>query len=254
MKLSEYGESLAYDIAFWMQGLDSSPPQELGVLSLELSDKLRSMAIVTLLVKADTDFFLHNLIRSARAREIYLQRVKGAGLLEDHHRVLGRYEPLLDAIAAADWDRMARIRALSPADYRPGHEYEDDHWYARILHDLASSAPDEAQLPAMLEAFEKALGGLTPARLEVGRALAARDQAAFDAAIEALLDQHAAQIESDKERGKLEDPVVIAQRQVSVEALAILRLAERRGLTTQTEYRYCPSLAREPMVAPFPGE
>ncbi|HXU83822.1 MAG TPA: Imm49 family immunity protein, partial [Polyangia bacterium] len=240
MKLSEYGESLAYDVAFWMQGLDGSPPAQLGSLSLELSDKLRSLAIVTLLVKASTDFFLHNLIRSARAREIYLQRVQAEGLPDDHHRVLGRYEPLLDGIAAADWTRVEHIRALSPPDYRPGHEYEDDHWYARILHELAAPAPDEAGLPAMLESFEKALQGLTPARLEVCRALAARDQQAFDAAFEGLLDQQAAQIEEDKKRGKLEDPVVIAQRQVSIEGLAILRLAERRGLTTATEYRYCP--------------
>ena len=52
----------------------------------------------------------------------------------------------------------------------------------------------------------------------------------------------------------MEDPEIVAQRQVFVEGLAILRLAERRGLTTQAEYQYCPSLARVPMRTPFPGE
>ena len=46
-----------------------------------------------------------------------------------------------------------------------------------------------------------------------------------------------------------------AQRRLMiVEGLALLRLAEQRGLTTESDYRYCPSLARRPMEIPFPGE
>jgi hypothetical protein len=256
MKLAEQGEELALELAFWLQGLDNpqAKAESLGKLSLELGEKLRALAIITLLVKAESDFFFHNLIRSARAREIYLQRVKAAGLLEDHHRVLGRYQPVLDAIAAGDLERVRRIRALSPAEFRPGHEYEDDHWYAQVLHELCEATPDEGKFPAMLEAFDKSLGGVDPSRLQVCQALVARDQDGFAAAFEALLAQHTAQIAKDKARGKLEDPATVAQRQVFVEGLAVLRLAERRGLTTLGDYLYCPSLARVPMVAPFPGE
>ena len=57
MKLAEYGSTLAYEVAFWMQGLidPEYPIEKLGKLSLDLSDKFRAMAIMVLLVKADSD-------------------------------------------------------------------------------------------------------------------------------------------------------------------------------------------------------
>jgi hypothetical protein len=48
------------------------------------------------------------------------------------------------------------------------------------------------------------------------------------------------------ERGQLEDVHVLAQRHVSIEGLALLRLADRRGIPTEREYLFCPSLARLP--------
>ena len=47
MLLNEYGEDLAYEIAFWMQGLANPdyPFDELGKLSMEVSSKLRALAI-----------------------------------------------------------------------------------------------------------------------------------------------------------------------------------------------------------------
>jgi hypothetical protein len=256
MELGDYGESLAYDIAFWIQGLDNDayPAAKLGRLSLELSEKLRALAIITLLVKAEPDYFYHNLIRSGRAREIYLRRVRDAGLLEDHHLVLGRYEPLLDAVAAGDFELARRIRALSPAQYRPGHEYADDHWYAQLIHELSESAPEPSRLTVGLAELEAALEGRTPARLDVCRALVNRDQDLFDASFADQLASRAEEITREKARGKLEDPPVAAQRSVYIEGLALLRLAEQRGLTTASEYSYCPSLARVQMVTQMPDE
>ena len=52
--------------------------------------------------------------------------------------------------------------------------------------------------------------------------------------------------------GQLEDVHVLAQRHVSVEGLALLRLAGRRGIPTAREYLFCPSLARLPASEPCP--
>ena len=254
MKLADYGESLAHDVAFWMLGMDdpSYPPERLGKLSLEISTKLRALAIITLLVKAESDYFFHNLIRSGSIRETYLRRVIAAGLLEDHHRSLGRFDPLLDLIAARAFGDVRRIEALSPAEFRPGHEYEDDYWYASILHEMCKESPDESRIGSLLDCFEKALDGMGKTRLDLCRALAARDQESFSRSFQGLLSRHASQIAKDRERGILEEPAILAERQIFIEGLAVLQLAELRGLTTDEEYPYCPSLARVPMLIPFP--
>jgi hypothetical protein len=95
-------------------------------------------------------------------------------------------------------------------------------------------------------------GSEPSARLDVTRALVRRDAAAFEEALASLLDNFEQRIEQAKARAQLEEPVTLAQRQICVEALALLRLAGLRGLPTAKEYRYCPSLARGPLSVPFP--
>lgn len=256
MQLSDYIDLLSYDAAFWMAGLNNPdyPVAQLGGLSLEVSGKLRAMAILTILVRNDCTLFYHNLIRSAGVRVTYLERLKREGVNDDHHQASGRYEALLDAIAANDFDLARKIVELSPKEWRTGHEYEDDYCYAQIFHRFAQETPPEQEIAPLLAQFETYMDGQPGARLDICKALLKKNQSDFDEAFDALLNEREAKIIADKERGQLEEPIVIANRLVFVEGLAILRLAEIRGLTTQQEYKYCPSLARVPMQTPFLGE
>ena len=257
MKLEDYIEPLAYDAAFWLAGLKDpdTPVERLGVLSIDVCAKLRAAAIIVLLTRGDPDGFHHNLIRSARARETYLSRVHTAGRFDDHHYASGRYDGFADAVAAGEMSLARRLAALSPADWRQGHEYEDDYLYAQLLHALAADPPPDAQaLAPLLRRFELYLDGEANPRFDVCRALAGRDQGAFDTAFEDLLAARDLEIAAAKKRGQLEEPPVVAERMVFVEALAVLRLATLLGLQTEPDYRFCPALARAPMVKPFPGE
>jgi hypothetical protein len=256
MTLQEYLEPLSYDIAFWLAGVTdpASPLEGLGALAQEVSYKLRAAAVIVLLTKGDADGFYHNLIRSGRVRETYLRRVAAAGRLDDHHYASGRYGGFTDAVAAGEWVLAGRIAAASPPDFRDGHEYEDDYCYAQILHRLATPAPPEDEIARFIERFEAYLDGDPSPRFDLCKALAQTDQAAFDAAFEDLLAQRDNEIAAAKARGQVEEPPVVALRMVYVEGLAVLRLAEARGLQTEPDYRFCPALARAPMVKPFPGE
>ena len=255
MELAEYGPMFAVDIAFWRQGFidPACPVEQLGKLSVELSEKFRAIAIMALLVGADSDLFHHHLIRSGLIRKSYLERLQKKGITGDHHQCSGRYEPFLDAVAADDFDLAKAIANLSPVEMQKGHEYEDDFCYARILHGIASEAGN-GEIRPLLEQFEAYLKGEASARFDAAKALANRDQQAFEEAFEALLAEQEERIRANIKRGQLEEPGVIANRLVFVEGLALLRLAEKQGLTTELEYRYCPSLARVPMTRPFPGE
>lgn len=255
MRLGDYLPTLAHDIAFWLAGVQDPdyPLTQLGDLSLSVSKKLRAAAVIVLLAKTDVDTFFHNLIRSGRTREAYLRRLSDAGVTSDHHQASGRFDPLLDSIAAGEFDLANRIGVLSPQHWMQGHEYEDDFWWSRLLFLLVQDAPQGELERCHLE-VERVFSEQPPARLAIGHSLVDRDQNRFDSAFDALLDEHEERIASDKRRGQLEEPEVIALREVSIEGLAILRLADRRGLSTRADYRYCPSIARLPMTKPFPGE
>jgi hypothetical protein len=256
MRLEEYSETLAYEVAFWAQGLTNPkyPLAEMGALSLDLSRKLRALAIMALVVGGSTDSFCHNLIRSGLGRLAYLKRLQASGQRSDHHWCSARYEPFLDALAAGDFALAREIIALSPSEFRDGHEYEDDYSYAQILSCWVAQPSRDSEVPGLLDRFAQYVEDQPNARLAVCRALAARDQTAFDEAFADVLLARDLEIEAAKTRGQLEEPHVVALRRVFVEGLAILRMAELRGLSTEREYRYCPSLAREPMRMPFPGE
>jgi hypothetical protein len=256
VKLREYIDPLAYDAAFWMAGINNPayPLDQLGTLSLEVSEKLRTMAIIVLLTKGDSDTFYHDLIRSGVCREVYLRRCQAEGLLEDHHRASGRYEPLLDALAAGDFALAQKIAALSPTDWMSGHEYEDDYCWAQILHAFVLGRPQAGGLPDLIARLDVVLDGAPSSKLVVARALEQGNEEDFDAAFDTLLRERERRIEADIARGQFEKPKVVAERQVFIEGLALLRLAETKGLHLQPEYLFCPALARRPMITPFPGE
>lgn len=256
MRLGDYLEPLALDVAFWLSGIKSPdyPLQALGDISLEVCEKLRAVAIIQLLVDAQSDLFYHNLIRSGVLWNEYLARCRAEQREDDHHCVSGRLEPFFDAVAAGDLALAGRIAALVPGEWQRWREYEDDHCYAQVLHRWVLAAPPEDEIDPLLDRFEAYLEGRSSARLAVCRALSARDQSAFDEAFDALLEDRSEQIEAAKVRGQLEEAPVVAQRQVFIEGLAVLRIAQARGLVTRADYRFCPSLARVQIRAPFPGE
>ena len=88
-------------------------------------------------------------------------------------------------------------------------------------------------------------------RIKILRALTTTDQAAFDKAFKFLLSARTKTLKEDDAGDEL---IVETQSKIYVEGLAILRLADMRGFTTETKYKYCPAIARLPMVEPFPEE
>lgn len=256
MKLSDLLDALAYDIAFWMTAYQNPdyPLDQLGDVTENVTEKLRAVAIIVLLGHGDSDAYYHNLMRSARCRLAYLQRCRAAAREREHHQASSRLGGYLDAVAAADFFTARQIVAVSPTDWFEGHEYEDDYCFAQIAHGLIAAQPDNERLTALFERFEKALGDRKDARLAVTKGIFERNAGEFAAAVEDLVEQRTGEIEADIARRRIEEPVMMALRQVYVDGLALLRIAERLKLPLQSDYLYMPSLARVPMRRPFPGE
>ncbi|ACB36326.1 hypothetical protein Lcho_4074 [Leptothrix cholodnii SP-6] len=255
MELADHAEALAYDTAFWLLGFEADEGHEVGQqgrASVELCAKLRALAIMALLTTGESDKFLHNLVRSGRVREAYLRRMKQAGRTDDHPLASGRMHGLIDAIASGDHALAHRIAWASPRSFQPRREYEDDFCCAQVLHRLVHGVQAASVYQPFFERYEAALEGQPSARLEVLRALVSREQARFDAAFEALLQERHDSLAADLARCQLETPQVVAERRVYIEGLALLRLAIAQGLKTERDYLYCPAGARLPMRTPVP--
>lgn len=247
-------DELACDAASWLTGLydPEFPIAELGAVADKASHRLRALACVQLLGSGNADNFHHNLIRSGMARKHYLQRCLEANALDDHFRGSGRYLAFCDALAAGDIELARHIAILSPVSILRGHEYLDDHCYGCILHFILLDRREEAR--ALLGPFLDFLEGQANGRYLISTALLAGSQIDFDRAFETLLQDRQNEIAENVKRGEIESPHIVAGRRVFIEGLAILRLAEHLGLKTETEYLFCPSIARVPMEKPFPGE
>ena len=189
-------------------------------------------------------------MRSADARITFLERLQREGITEEYYLASGRYGPLVDAVAAGDFESARRIAELSPDALQLG-EYDDDYHYAQALHRLVQGDPPVDEVESIADDLETFLNGEPSARLDVVRALIRRDQDAFDRAFEDLIYDFEESVRKAKERAQLEEPTILAQRVVFVEGLAILKLAQMQRLETASEYPYCPSLARRPMQVPL---
>jgi hypothetical protein len=166
---------------------------------------------------------------------------------------ISRTEAVFDAVVAAA-PRLAReIVDLSPTDWMPDGEYEDDFCYYAFLHGVLAdpTLARPAQLVALADRFEGVLAGEPSPRLALCRALLAHDPDRFADAFEALL----AQRERDVGASRLsDDPSAEPRRHVFIEGLALLRLAADAGLPTAPGHRTCPDLARSLVAGPLPDD
>jgi len=251
--LADALESLAYEAAFWMQGVEDPGYRidELGAASKLVADNLRACAIILLSTRASVDGFLHNLIHASHTQCKYLERAQ-LEAPDDHFFAASRYSAVTDSLAANNLELARSATALFPSEFRDGHEYLDDYLFARALSGLVRGEIAKNDLMEMEARFESYV--LEPdARMDTLCAIHSRSTEYFEESFDALLQQREATIRAAINRGQLETPVILANRRVYVEGVAILNLAIRYGCRTQNEYSQCPSLARQAMRTPFAG-
>jgi len=243
-------EDLASHVAFCLENVrhPACTLAAAGRFYEEAAEALRAHAILRLLIDADEAGFSNDLVMSGQARRGYLRRCARDGYA-DYFLALSRSGSLIDAVAAGDLPLAVEIFRLSPPAFRKGDEYEDDFHWQRFLGLLLSGAP-ATELDASLQALDAAAEG-AGAKLDVARALRARDAEAFDGAFRALLAEREAANAEDAARADEEVPVAVGT-QVYVEGIAVLKLARHLGIPIEPEYPMCPTLALVPQPPATP--
>lgn len=215
----------------------------------ELASRLfQGIAICDLLTGLEPQGFRTNLLRSVHARIHFLRKSRQQGNLADRRLALSRTEALFDVLVAGHDGLRDDLIRLSAHPFDATWEYEDDHLAWRWMQELSTDASD-ATLQATQRQHRAALGRPVDARHRALAALTARDAAAFEDALLALMHELEGLAQARQER--LLEPDLDACLQwprsfVSIEGLALLALAARRGLAVDGAFPLCPDAARLP--------
>jgi hypothetical protein len=169
----------------------------------------------------------------------------------DEAKVTGLGLPFLDAVAAGDLDCAAEIARRSRHTWARGEEYEEDFLFHEFLMRRFFLDAPPAELEALLARWKVALQGSDDPRLDACRALQDRDAPGFGRALAAYLAERADDLSEAAEGGGLAPELAATEGELSVEGVALARLADRVGLATAEDYPRVPSVAREPPARPF---
>jgi hypothetical protein len=230
------------------------PIRELGGELERLSEYFQALGVAHLLESTDQERFRENLVRSGHGRRYFLRKSHEENNNGDSRLALGRTEAFLCVLAAGNLNLAREIANLSVNTWHPDWEYEDDFCYFLFLHRFVQEeAKARAELADLLSKFEKALEGGRSPRLDVCKALFTGDNDALRAALSALMEQRNEEMVEARERNLERDPtacVCWARSFVSIEGLALLRVAELAGMSPLEpgeELPLCPALAMLPL-------
>lgn len=233
--LSAYRENAAYEAAVLLPRVSGSgiDPDDL----LAFSTQCRIRGVASLLLDGLSEPLHRELCRSGRAL-LYLLSQTG-----ETAPGTGQLSPFFDAVAAADWDCARDIAERAPRVWRPGEEYEDDFLYIHFLmrHVILGAPASESE--GVLTRWASVLDGAEDLRFDVARALFARSGSELDAALHTLLEAEQLKSRRLSRAGALGQEIVATLAHVSVEGLALVRLAQSLGLATASHYPGVPTLA-----------
>ncbi|MFY0562676.1 Imm49 family immunity protein [Archangium lansingense] len=165
--------------------------------------------------------------------------------MDEGAKRLGKSRPFFDAVAAGDYEGAALIARHSRRSWAQGEEYEEDFLFVDFLMKLFFLDAPARDCEALLERYEACLQGAEDLRLDICKALLSADSEAFNEALERFLEARKDSLEEMAETQTFPEEMRATEWNLSVEGVALARLAERKGLRTEEEYLHVPSLARE---------
>lgn len=184
--------------------------------------------------------FLSCLHHSGRAFAHFLEK------MDEDSKLTSRCLPFFDAVAAGDSEGASQVARHARRTWARGLEYEEDFLFVEFLMQHFFLGASQADCAALLERYERSLQGTDDCRLELCRALLVKDSRMFESSLERFLSERRDAMDEAEDSGRLAPEVFATEGHLSVEGLALVRLAEHKGMDTQEDYLHVPSVARRP--------
>ncbi len=213
----------------------------------------RALGLWHLLARLDSSAYRACLARSGYAQLELLMLKRGNPALSGQTCCGSKVVGLASALAAGDLDIARKVALAMPTDHDPDWEYEDDFLFVTFLAKALLGASDE-ELGALLARWAVVTDGQLPAGAQACEMIVGRDQGAWPAAIRGYLEERAASLEAGRTSLTAQPETMATEGTVSMNGLALLRIAELRGLRTDEELPLCPRVAQlRPITGASPG-
>ncbi|MBZ4415082.1 Imm49 family immunity protein [Myxococcus sp. RHSTA-1-4] len=206
---------------------------------LEFCQNFRTAGIGALFLGSAPKVFRQMLHHSGRAYAHFL------GYADPRTTLTSKALPFFDAVASGDFDGAALIARSSRRSWAQGEEYEEDFLFAEFLMQQLFLGATPRAGADMLERYEAALQGSEDSRLAVCKALLDDDADGFNASLALFLSERGDLMAELNESGALMEEESATEGNLCVEGLALVRLAEHKGLETERDYLHVPSTARK---------
>jgi hypothetical protein len=205
--------------------------------ALAFCQNFRVAGIGALFLGSAPKVFRQMLHHSGRAYAHFL------GYAGEKNQLTGRALPFFDAVAAGDFEGAELVARRSRHSWAQGEEYEEDFLFVEFLMQHAFLGAPPATSEALLHRYETSLQGAEDLRLPVCRALLDADSDAFNESLGLFLADRNDRMAVLERGGTLLEEVSATEGNLSVEGLALVRLAHRHGLQTERDYLHVPSTA-----------
>jgi len=204
--------------------------------ALHLATLFRMQGIAALFSTGMPRPFFESLSCGARAFARAQQRMAGDA------KSTARFHPFLDAVACEDGGAIGHILGFIRRDMNRDLEYPEDFLYAMFLMGTRTGASEEERAGFLGHWSELEPG--PDARFGICQALHRGDSGAFNRLLAELMEQQLSEWEEQEDRGLLEEEEGLTVARLSVEGLALARLAERIGMEVDSAFPLMPPAAR----------
>ncbi|NOZ52462.1 MAG: hypothetical protein GXP08_04860 [Gammaproteobacteria bacterium] len=217
---------------------------QLGQLISDLCTRYRRRAAACFFLEADTGAFYRDLFKSAQAFLYFLKRASEDSAIDRYPLTTGRSAPFFDAIAGQNMALARAIAQHSPQTFADGDEYEDDFFYYHFLMRLYFFETDKKELTSILGQLSSAVTQESTYKAGICKALLGKDSEGFNENLSTLLLAHQGTYDRYREQEIEQDDIIDVESNISIEGLALIRLAEIRDIVTAKEYRLIPGISR----------
>lgn len=241
-------ENAQFELEQSLRALGRNPDSDVHLLS-EISTRYHLLALAVLLEDANQRAFA-GLLALAGQTDVRLRSLDLSA--HSRERAASRSVPFSDALAAGDLGTARAIAQLAPVHVQDGVEYEDDFLRFHFHHRLLVMPDDEVALRVVLDRWATVVGRAGSTHLDAARALLDRDADDLDEALDRLITERRGTFAAWRKRPDYREEIDATDGVIFVHGLALLRLAEMRGIKTRPDYEYMPDLARVPRGTPLP--